>query len=846
MSSLNQNQNHHPSNQNQNHHPSNQNQNQNQNHHPSNHDHQIHLALKNANLTKKDLDLKKLEIIDLLNSSNSTPLFSSSSDSSSSDSSSDSSASHSSSDSSASPPSSSSLLSSASLSNSISNSNSSKSKSSNFNSNLNLLKNHKKNHLKFIHSKPTLDSIIERNSIKKKLKENSNYHQHQNLSLSNHFNKSFQIDSINSIQSSSSFNHFINHLNDLSSSPSSSSSHKSSLSSKASIKSASSYSSIKSSASSIKSFKSNQSIINLKSNSSNSNSKLKQILNSSHHHSKTSINSNQNLNLNMNISSSQNQSHLLTQNSFNLNNNSNHNKKSLSLSLSSFNQSSNQIFKLANPSIKPSSSSSIRQSNLNSNHTQTNSKLNSSLNPQIKLQHHPSSKSSIQTHATISNSKLICNQSNSQINSSSSSHSPSILNSSPTKTSIINLTPSNPSNHPTQSITQNELEKPTYSYAALIGQAIMSSSNNMMCLNDIYHFISQNYPYYKKHESGWQNSIRHNLSLNKSFIKVPRAPNQPGKGSFWSIAPGTEEQFIDGGFKKKTKSSSSNSKLNLLDKVSNKSKETEINTINQKNLSNNLNLKRKRSFKDQINQIRHETKTLDLSKPNPIHSLPPTSSISPTLMNGGLNQKNLNLKIKTNHQALIEQNDSVFQQINQKSIQIDSKNQIKRFKLSALPPMKNGKIQNWWLDRSDSEELESLTLAPLRTENILQKPIGDRKLSSSSSSSSSNRVISPVRLTSITDILTTPRSSSLKLTPLKSNELKLPFKNTPRSMTSPILTSFPSMLPNKILRKSQKVDDHPSNWFETSFEKIKLISSPNPELSTSSNSFKLINDQIKN
>ncbi|MBW0554017.1 hypothetical protein O181_093732, partial [Austropuccinia psidii MF-1] len=66
-----------------------------------------------------------------------------------------------------------------------------------------------------------------------------------------------------------------------------------------------------------------QSIINIKSNSSNSNSKLKQILNSSNHHSKTSINSNQNFELNMNISSSQNQSHLLTKNTFDLNNNSN-------------------------------------------------------------------------------------------------------------------------------------------------------------------------------------------------------------------------------------------------------------------------------------------------------------------------------------------------------------------------------------------------------------------------------------------------------------------------------------------------------------------------------------------
>ncbi|KAG0142683.1 hypothetical protein CROQUDRAFT_13998, partial [Cronartium quercuum f. sp. fusiforme G11] len=86
--------------------------------------------------------------------------------------------------------------------------------------------------------------------------------------------------------------------------------------------------------------------------------------------------------------------------------------------------------------------------------------------------------------------------------------------------------------------------KPTYSYAALIGQAIMCSQTKKICLNDIYAYIMQNYAYYRKDEAGWQNSIRHNLSLNESFIKLPRGPNEPGKGSFWAIAPGAEDQFV--------------------------------------------------------------------------------------------------------------------------------------------------------------------------------------------------------------------------------------------------------------------------------------------------------------
>lgn len=49
----------------------------------------------------------------------------------------------------------------------------------------------------------------------------------------------------------------------------------------------------------------------------------------------------------------------------------------------------------------------------------------------------------------------------------------------------------------------------------------------------------------------FQNSIRHNLSLNKSFLKVPRSKNEPGKGGFWCLDPDYAETRPDGTFKKK-------------------------------------------------------------------------------------------------------------------------------------------------------------------------------------------------------------------------------------------------------------------------------------------------------
>ncbi|TVY59567.1 Forkhead protein sep1, partial [Lachnellula suecica] len=86
--------------------------------------------------------------------------------------------------------------------------------------------------------------------------------------------------------------------------------------------------------------------------------------------------------------------------------------------------------------------------------------------------------------------------------------------------------------------------KPSHSYAQLIGMSILRAPSRRLTLAQIYKWISDTYSFYSASDAGWQNSIRHNLSLNKAFIKQERPKDDPGKGNYWAIQPGMETGFI--------------------------------------------------------------------------------------------------------------------------------------------------------------------------------------------------------------------------------------------------------------------------------------------------------------
>ena len=93
--------------------------------------------------------------------------------------------------------------------------------------------------------------------------------------------------------------------------------------------------------------------------------------------------------------------------------------------------------------------------------------------------------------------------------------------------------------------------KPPFSYVALIAMAIKDSKERRLTLSEIYQYIINKFPFYEKNKKGWQNSIRHNLSLNECFLKIPREGGGERKGNYWALDPACEYMFEDGNYRRR-------------------------------------------------------------------------------------------------------------------------------------------------------------------------------------------------------------------------------------------------------------------------------------------------------
>ncbi|KAI0186096.1 hypothetical protein EV127DRAFT_501584 [Xylaria flabelliformis] len=80
--------------------------------------------------------------------------------------------------------------------------------------------------------------------------------------------------------------------------------------------------------------------------------------------------------------------------------------------------------------------------------------------------------------------------------------------------------------------------QPEEPYAKLIQKALLSVESHTMPLQEIYQWFRDNTSKGNSASKGWQNSIRHNLSMNAAFLKCER-PGTAGarKSTEWQLAP---------------------------------------------------------------------------------------------------------------------------------------------------------------------------------------------------------------------------------------------------------------------------------------------------------------------
>lgn len=90
----------------------------------------------------------------------------------------------------------------------------------------------------------------------------------------------------------------------------------------------------------------------------------------------------------------------------------------------------------------------------------------------------------------------------------------------------------------------------------------MASYSGALPLNDIYSYISTVYPHFNRRDQPWMSSVRHSLSVNEAFERVPdqdgsttRKGRGKGmtrlKGGLWRIKPGHQDCFQGGNFVRK-------------------------------------------------------------------------------------------------------------------------------------------------------------------------------------------------------------------------------------------------------------------------------------------------------
>jgi len=99
---------------------------------------------------------------------------------------------------------------------------------------------------------------------------------------------------------------------------------------------------------------------------------------------------------------------------------------------------------------------------------------------------------------------------------------------------------------------KSERMKPPHSYIALIATAILNSPEKRLTLTEINEYLVKHYNFFRGSYQGWKNSVRHNLSFNKCFVKILRDPARPwGKDNYWTVSSLNDYLLSDGSFRRR-------------------------------------------------------------------------------------------------------------------------------------------------------------------------------------------------------------------------------------------------------------------------------------------------------
>ncbi|XP_067650932.1 uncharacterized protein [Haliotis asinina] len=77
--------------------------------------------------------------------------------------------------------------------------------------------------------------------------------------------------------------------------------------------------------------------------------------------------------------------------------------------------------------------------------------------------------------------------------------------------------------------------KPPYTYVGMIAVAIHTSSSKRLTLVGIRESLAAMFPFFQGEYLGWRDSVRHNLSSNKCFIRIQTGVKKNVKGCFWKV-----------------------------------------------------------------------------------------------------------------------------------------------------------------------------------------------------------------------------------------------------------------------------------------------------------------------